>query len=64
MPWIRIDLSEGRTVEQKQKTAKAITEAMVEICGCTPQSVSIVFNDVSGDNWAIGGDLLSKPRAK
>ncbi|MBL3684737.1 4-oxalocrotonate tautomerase (plasmid) [Sinorhizobium meliloti] len=60
MPWIRIDLSEGRSVEQKQRTAKAVTDAIVEHCGCTPESVSIVFNDVSSDNWAFGGNLLSQ----
>jgi 4-oxalocrotonate tautomerase len=60
MPWIRIDLSEGRTVEQKQKTAEAVTRALVEHCGCTPETVSIVFNDVSDDNWAFGGKLLSQ----
>lgn len=60
MPWIRIDLSEGRSVEQKQKTAKAVTDAVVEHCGCTPESVSIVFTDVSSENWAFGGTLLSQ----
>jgi 4-oxalocrotonate tautomerase len=64
MPWIRIDLSAGRTEEQKKKTAKAVTAALVEHCGCTPESVSIVFNDVTADNWAFGGTLLSeKPPA-
>ncbi|MCW0983789.1 tautomerase family protein [Agrobacterium sp. BT-220-3] len=60
MPWITIDLSEGRTVEQKQKTAKAVTDALVEHCGCTAETVSIVFNDVSADNWAFGGTLISQ----
>jgi 4-oxalocrotonate tautomerase len=60
MPWIRIDLSEGRSTEQKQKTARAITDAMVEFCGCAPESVSIVFNDVSSNDWAFGGTLLSQ----
>ena len=59
MPWIKIDLTEGRSVEQKQKTAEAITEAMVQHCGCAPESVSIVFNDVSNDDWAFGGTLAS-----
>lgn len=57
MPWIKIDLTEGRTTEQKQKTAEAITAAMVEHCGCLPETVSIVFNDVSNENWAFGGTL-------
>ncbi|MCX2698572.1 tautomerase family protein [Ochrobactrum chromiisoli] len=60
MPWIRVDLSTGRTEEQKQKTAEAITEALVEHCNCTPESVSIVFNDVDAENWAMGGTLLSR----
>lgn len=60
MPWIRVDLSAGRSEEQKQNTAQAITDALVEFCGCTPESVSIVFNDVTADNWAFGGTLLSQ----
>jgi len=60
MPWIRVDLSAGRSAEQKSKTAAAITQALVEFCNCTAESVSIVFNDVTGDNWAMGGKLLSE----
>ncbi|OBZ95660.1 4-oxalocrotonate tautomerase [Pararhizobium polonicum] len=60
MPWIRIDLSTGRTEEQKQKTAEAVTNALVEFCNCTPESVSIIFNDVTADNWAFSGKLLSQ----
>ncbi|WP_323132714.1 tautomerase family protein [Agrobacterium tumefaciens] len=60
MPWVKVDLSAGRTVDQKQKTAAAITNALVEHCGCSPESVSIVFSDVSADNWAFSGRLLSQ----
>ena len=60
MPWVKVDLSTGRSEEQKQRTAEAITEALVEFCGCTPESVSIVFNDVTADNWAFGGKLISQ----
>ncbi|MGO7136413.1 4-oxalocrotonate tautomerase family protein [Rhizobium leguminosarum] len=60
MPWIRVDLSAGRTEEQKQKTAEAITNALVDFCNCTPESVSIVFNDVTADNWSFSGKLLSQ----
>ncbi|URK86364.1 tautomerase family protein (plasmid) [Rhizobium sp. RCAM05350] len=62
MPWIRVDLSAGRTEEQKQKTAEAITNALVEFCNCTPESVSIVFNEVTADNWAFSGKLLSQTK--
>jgi 4-oxalocrotonate tautomerase len=48
MPWIRVDLSSGRTEDQKAKAAEAITKALVEHCNCKPE------------NWASGGVLLSK----
>lgn len=64
MPWVRIDLSAGRSEEQKSKTAKAVTDAIVEFCGCSPESVSIVFNDVTSENWAFGGQLLSEKQKR
>lgn len=60
MPWIRIDLSSGRTEDQKGKTAEAITKAMVEHCNCKPETISIVFNDVPDHNWASNGVMLSR----
>lgn len=60
MPWIRIDLSPGRTEDQKARTAEAITKAMVDNCNCTPESVSIVFAEVESQNWAFAGTLLSR----
>lgn len=62
MPWVRIDLSAGRSEEQKQKTAEAVTAAIAEHCGCPPDSVSIVFNDVADGDWAFGGVLRSRLR--
>lgn len=60
MPWVKIDLSSGRDEDQKEKAAEAITAALVAHCNCTPESVSIVFNDVPSENWAFGGRLLSR----
>jgi 4-oxalocrotonate tautomerase len=60
MPWIRVDLPTGRSEEQKAQAAVAITKAMMEHCNCKPETVSIVFNDVSDDSWAAGGVLLSR----
>jgi 4-oxalocrotonate tautomerase len=49
----------GRTHEQKQKLAKAITDAMVEIGKTTPEATIIVFEDVEKSNWAQSGKLAS-----
>ena len=59
MPIVRVEMWPGRTHEQKQKLAKAITDAMVEIGKTTPEATIIVFEDVEKSNWAQGGVLAS-----
>ncbi|MCH8309523.1 MAG: tautomerase family protein [Chloroflexi bacterium] len=59
MPIVRVEMWPGRTHEQKQKLAKAITDAMVEIGKTTPEATIIVFEDVEKSNWAQSGVLAS-----
>jgi 4-oxalocrotonate tautomerase len=59
MPTIRIDLFEGRTVEQKRELAKAITEATCKVLGGQPDGVDILFYDIKRQDWATGGELWS-----
>ena len=59
MPIVRVEMWPGRTHEQKQKLAKAITDAMVEIGKTTPAATLIVFEDVDKSNWAQSGILAS-----
>ncbi|MDB5511057.1 MAG: putative tautomerase [Enterovirga sp.] len=59
MPMIRVEMFPGRTPDQKRDFAKAVTESFVSICGGTPQSVQIVFQDVDRGDWATAGKLAS-----
>ena len=59
MPIVRVEMWPGRTHEQKQKLAKAITDAMVEIGKTTPEATLIVFENVDKSNWAQSGILAS-----
>ena len=59
MPIVRVEMWPGRTHEQKQQVAKAITDAMVEIGKTTPEATLIVFEDVDKSNWAQSGILAS-----
>ena len=62
MPSIRIDLFEGRTPEQKQNLVKAITQAVVDTLGGSPESVDVILYDIKRSDWATGGKLWSEPR--
>jgi 4-oxalocrotonate tautomerase len=57
MPFVTIDIWEGRTVEQKRKLARAITSAVAEAIGCPEEAVEIVIRDVPKFNWSTGGKL-------
>jgi len=60
MPYIQVNLLEGRTEEQREKLAKAITEVMVEVLGVSKDVVWIEFNDMPKTHFATSGVLRSK----
>jgi 4-oxalocrotonate tautomerase len=59
MPTIRVELFEGRTVEQKRALAQALTEATVRTLGGSADGVDIVFFDIAKHDWSTGGMLWS-----
>lgn len=59
MPIVRVELWPGKPHEVKRKVAKAITEVMVENIGCPAQAVTVLFDERSQENWAIGGELCN-----
>lgn len=63
MPTIRVELFEGRTLEQKRALAQALTEATVRSIGASPDSVDVVLTEVARHNWATGGQLWSDKAA-
>ncbi len=58
MPIVTIRAVEGRTVEQKRKLARAITEAVVRDFAAKPEAVTINFFDMPGENVAKADTLF------
>ena len=59
MPFINVKMLEGRTHDQKTELVKAITDAMVTICGAKADSTMVVIEDIARDHWGRDGKLLS-----
>ncbi len=57
MPVIKVEMFAGRTREKKCALVKALTDAFVETCGGTPQSVQIIIQDVNKEDWGVSGSL-------
>lgn len=62
MPFIQMHMLEGRTQEQREKLAKAITDATVEILKVNKEDVWIEFNDMPKTHFATGGILRSSKK--
>lgn len=62
MPTLRVDLMEGRTLEQKKALVKALTEAVVTTLGGSPESVDVLLYDIKPHDWATGGELWSEKK--
>ena len=58
MPLIAISMYLGRTKEQKEAFAKAITNIAVEILKTKPQDVIVTYDERSRENWYISGEPL------
>lgn len=57
MPFVQIEMLEGRTVEQKRALAEKLTEVISEVLNCPPTAVSIIMRDMPKTNYASGGKL-------
>ena len=58
MPLISVSLYPGRTKEQKEEFAKAITEAAIEILKAKAEHIIVVYDEKSKENWYISGKRL------
>ncbi len=59
MPIIRVEMLEGRSREQKRELVETFTRELARICGCAPEGVFVVIDDVKKENWGVGGQLCA-----
>lgn len=59
MPIIKVEVFEGRSVEQKRRLVEALTRETSQIMECSPESIYIVIEDIKKENWGAGGQLCS-----
>ncbi len=57
MPVVTVEMWPGRSVEQKRKLTKAITDAMIEHADAKPDALHVIIHEVPLENWARAGVL-------
>ena len=63
MPSIRVEMFEGRSVDQKRALAKELTEATMRALGVPADSVDVMMFDIPRHDWATAGTLWSERAA-
>lgn len=65
MPYINIKITDEQvTKEQKAQLIAGATQLLVDVLGKNPSTTVVVIDEVSTDNWGIGGEVVTKLRAK
>jgi 4-oxalocrotonate tautomerase len=59
MPVVIVKLGKERTVQQKRKLVKAITDDVVDILEVKPEWVYVLIEELGRENWASAGELHS-----
>lgn len=60
MPIIRIEMFEGRTLDQKKELVEVLSRETARIAGCSVDSIYVVIENVKKENWGAGGQLCSE----
>lgn len=65
MPYVNIKITrEGATPEQKAEVIAGVTDVLVRVLGKDPATTFIVIDEVSLEDWGIGGLPVDKYREK
>jgi 4-oxalocrotonate tautomerase len=59
VPLIVVKMLEGRSVEQKRRLVKEITDVVVKYTGAAEDQVDVIIEDHPRENWAKAGVLFS-----
>ena len=62
MPYVRIEITDGATYEQKLQLYKETTEMLVRILNKKPEYTFVVIEEVDNKNWGHMGTSVAKIR--
>lgn len=63
MPFIRMVLMQGRSVEQQHRLIREMTETVAGVLAMKPDRIRMQIDEVNPDRWGIGGVPASIRRA-
>ena len=62
MPFVSIRILKGHSQERKDEISRRVTAAISEVAQVPKEAVWVVFEDVSADDWFVGGTSVARSR--
>lgn len=59
MPIVRVELLAGRSQEQKNELAAALTRETARIAQCPLEHIQVIISEYGRSEWAVGGVMNS-----
>lgn len=64
MPYVRIEITDGATTEQKLQIYRETTEMLQRILNKKPEYTFVVIEEVAGENWGHMGTSVALIRKR
>ncbi len=59
MPYVNVKVAGELTKKQKEMISEGITKLLSDIANKPPSSTYVIIEEVSRENWAVGGKILA-----
>jgi 4-oxalocrotonate tautomerase len=63
MPFVSVRILKGHSKQRKDEMSRRITETIAEVAKLPKDAVWVVFEDVTAEDWYVGGNAVSDIRA-
>ncbi len=62
MPFIQINILEGRTPEKKERLIREVTDLVSDVLEAPKESVRVMIQEIQPEHWGIAGESVKKRR--
>lgn len=64
MPFIQVNILEGRSLEQKEELIRRMTDLAAEVLNSPTSAVRVMINEMKPEHWGIDGESVRLRRLK
>ncbi|RDW20120.1 4-oxalocrotonate tautomerase [Oceanobacillus arenosus] len=62
MPFIQVNIIEGRSPEKKERLIRELTDLTSEVLEAPVENVRVMINELKPEHWGIAGESVKKRR--